>query len=239
MAGVGTATAVATAIATGTTPTAVAIATGACADPDTDICIGICCADPGAVWSDWMLRMYLPAVVRSGRGEMRAREEDAAPASRAHYQPAGPTTGPPLQRGPNAACRGLMAPARRASTVRGVHDVEADRGADDVRHPVDDTPQHLPRRGLIDPLLRAFGIFVLELAGTMDLEVPRPKGFAASSFAHEARDDHREQDDGEADNEDLEQFGVTLARADCKGKWRLSQVGVRRGSVDGWRGEGG
>ena len=212
MAGVGTATAVATAIATGTTPTAVAIATGACADPDTDICIGICCADPGAVWSDWMLRMYLPAVVRSGRGEMRAREEDAAPASRAHYQPAGPTTGPPLQRGPNAACRGLMAPARRASTVRGVHDVEADRGADDVRHPVDDSPHHFPRGGLIDK--RAFCMFVPELVGIM--EVPRPEGFRASSTNDDARDEHRENDDGEADNEDLEELGVTLACADCK-----------------------
>ena len=57
-------------------------------------------------------------------------------------------------------------------------------------------------------------MFVPELVGRV--EVPRPKGFRASSTNDDARDDHREQDDGEADNEELEELGVALARADCK-----------------------
>ena len=109
---------------------------------------------------------------------------------------------------------GLMTPAWRASTVSGVEDVAPDRTQDEVRHPIHDGLNRNEPIGVVDPLLRAFGSIVLEVLGIQ--EVPRHNWLLASRAQDEARDEVQEPDDGEADNEDLEQFGIAFACADCK-----------------------
>ena len=110
---------------------------------------------------------------------------------------------------------GLMKPAWRTSTVSGVDDVAADRTPDEVRHPIHDHPTRHELGGVVDPLLRAFGLMVIEVLLGIQ-EVPRHNWLLASRAQDDARDEVQEHDDGEADNEDLEQFDIAFACADCK-----------------------
>ena len=142
-------------------------------------------------------------VLRSGRGEVQARGGEARRA------PAGPTSEALVPRA------GLMKPAWRTSTVSGVDDVAADRTPDEVRHPIPDHPTRHELGGVVDPLLRAFGLMVIEVLLGIQ-EVPRHNWLLASRAQDEARDEVQEPDDGEADNEDLEQFDIAFACADCK-----------------------
>ena len=142
-------------------------------------------------------------VLRSGRGEVQARGGEARRA------PAGPTSEALVPRA------GLMKPAWRTSTVSGVDDVAADRTPDEVRHPIHDHPTRHELGGVVDPLLRAFGLMVIEVLLGIQ-EVPRHNWLLASRAQDDARDEVQEHDDGEADNEDLEQFDIAFACADCK-----------------------
>lgn len=108
-----------------------------------------------------------------------------------------------------------MTPAWRASTVSGEDDVAEDPTPDEVRHPIHDGLNRKEPGGVVDPLLRAFGFIVLEVLLGIQ-EVPRHNWLLASRAQDEARDEVQEPDDGEADNEDLEQFSITFACADCK-----------------------
>ena len=127
----------------------------------------------------------------------------------AYRAPAGPTSEALVPRA------GLMTPAWRASTVSGVDDVAEDRTPDDVRHPIHDDPSRHERGGVVDPLLRAFGLMVIEVLLGIQ-EVPRHNWLLASRAQDDARDEVQEHDHGEADNEDLEQFDIAFACADCK-----------------------